>query len=93
MQGFLQGSRSTEGLQVSVALVVDDGASRLVVATPLDHPVAVEVVMALLVLDCQEVVCLGHLLYADVPRSRRNHLRFHVTWGSGYITLVRPLSN
>ena len=57
---------------------MDRGAGSHVVAAPLDEPVPVQVVVALLVAHRQVVVGSRDLLDADVARALRDHHRLHV---------------
>lgn len=77
------GSRSGEVLHVPAAFVVERRPAGFVLPVPLDDEVAVEEVLLLrrLAPQSQEVTCLLHFLYQDVPRPLRYHAHVHVPWG------------
>lgn len=77
------GSRSGEVLHVPAAFVVESRPTSLVLPIPLDDEVAVEeVLLWRLAPQCQEVTCLLHFLYQDVPRPLRYHTHVRIPWES-----------
>lgn len=78
------GSRSGEVLHVPAALVVECRPTGLILAVPLDDVVAVEEILfqRQLTPQSQEVTCLLHFLYQDVPRPCRYHAHVNIPWES-----------
>lgn len=75
------GPRCSEVLHVPAPLVVERGPARLVLAVPLDDVIAVEEVLVQpLASQSQEVACLLHLFYQNVPSPLGYHPHIHVPW-------------
>lgn len=78
--GLVGGACGHQLLQVSLPVILKDGACQLVVPVPLDDEASIEVILLrVLAPDGQEVPSSLHLQYPNVPCSFRDQCDINIT--------------